>query len=390
MQQIVTSVNIALRRQASQLAYFTEGNTPEALVGVPPDWTPDQIGQFQLYWDSLLAGDLDRRRHTRFVPGGLEYHPTREPVLKDVFDDWLARVVCFAFSVSPTALVAQVNRATADSQKQSADEEGLAPVKLWVKELVDRLIEEDFGCPDLEFGWADDAPADAATLMSVNTGYVAAGIKTINEARAEIGLGPLPGGDTPEMETPTGPVPLGKGFNPDEPRDAQGRWTSDGEDGRSTTATGSDTAIYTNDTVNVDQISDSSDQSLSQASVGRRPPPPPDYDPNTWTQGELDGKVTLTNPATGITYLEHIGDEVHWPHWDIVVNRQNNSGRVPENSVKPNLNQKRLGPSKSWTDPTLGQDPWTPALLPEDSPLFHVKWLRRKQTTWTTVISISA
>ena len=43
-----------------------------------PDWTPDQIGQFQLYWDSLLAGDLDRRRHTRFVPGGLEYHPTRD------------------------------------------------------------------------------------------------------------------------------------------------------------------------------------------------------------------------------------------------------------------------------------------------------------------------
>ncbi len=88
-------------------------------------------------------------------------------MLKDVFDDWLARVVCFAFSVSPTALVAQVNRATADSQKHSADEEGLAPAKLWVKELVDRLIEEDFGYQDLEFGWTDDAPAYAATLMSV-------------------------------------------------------------------------------------------------------------------------------------------------------------------------------------------------------------------------------
>jgi hypothetical protein len=39
------TVNIALRRQMHQLQYYTEGNVPEALIGVPEAWTPDQIGQ---------------------------------------------------------------------------------------------------------------------------------------------------------------------------------------------------------------------------------------------------------------------------------------------------------------------------------------------------------
>ena len=32
---------------------------PEALIGVPETWSPDQIGQLQAYWDALLEGDYD-------------------------------------------------------------------------------------------------------------------------------------------------------------------------------------------------------------------------------------------------------------------------------------------------------------------------------------------
>src|SRR4029077_10268629 len=38
---------VALRRQLWQLDYFTEGSIPDALIGVPQGWTPDQIKQFQ-------------------------------------------------------------------------------------------------------------------------------------------------------------------------------------------------------------------------------------------------------------------------------------------------------------------------------------------------------
>jgi phage portal protein BeeE len=47
VQQVLMTVNIGLRRQLWQLDYFTEGSIPDALIGVPQGWTPDQIKQFQ-------------------------------------------------------------------------------------------------------------------------------------------------------------------------------------------------------------------------------------------------------------------------------------------------------------------------------------------------------
>ena len=87
---------------------------------MPETWNPDQIRQFQAYWDSINAGDTGERRHAKFVPGGVAktFIPTREPALKDVFDEWLARVVCFAFSIPPTPFVQQINRATAETRRK--------------------------------------------------------------------------------------------------------------------------------------------------------------------------------------------------------------------------------------------------------------------------------
>ncbi len=73
--------------------------------------------------------------------GGQDLRQTKEPELRNAFD-WLARIVCFAFPVSPQALVSQMNRATAEVQKTLAEKDGFAPILAWVKALVDssRLI----------------------------------------------------------------------------------------------------------------------------------------------------------------------------------------------------------------------------------------------------------
>jgi phage portal protein BeeE len=49
VEQIVMTANIALKRQIFTLSHFTEGNIPESLIGVPENWTPDQIKNFQDY-----------------------------------------------------------------------------------------------------------------------------------------------------------------------------------------------------------------------------------------------------------------------------------------------------------------------------------------------------
>jgi hypothetical protein len=59
---------------------------------VPNGWTPDQIRQFQDYWDTEFSGDLAKRRRAKFVPGksAARVVQTKEPEHKDEFDEGLA------------------------------------------------------------------------------------------------------------------------------------------------------------------------------------------------------------------------------------------------------------------------------------------------------------
>jgi hypothetical protein len=214
VEQIITTVNIALRRQMFLLDYFTQGNIPDSLIGVPESWTPDQIASYQKYWDAYFDGDLGRRRRAKFVPGGVAktFIQTKEPDLKGPFDEWLARIVCFAFSISPQALTQQMNRATAETQKEMSEEEGLAPVLAWVKDLIDQIIAQEFGASDLEFSWSADPSIDPQTQETILSSYTSKGIITINEARAALGRDPLAdaAANRPMALTGAGYVALGQ------------------------------------------------------------------------------------------------------------------------------------------------------------------------------------
>jgi SPP1 gp7 family putative phage head morphogenesis protein len=218
VEQIVMTVNIALRRSMTQLNYFTEGNIPEALISCPPEWRPAQIREMQEIFDDMLRGDLAARSGAKFVPGGLNVQFTKDALLKDDFDEWLARIVCFAFSIAPTPFIKAARSGEAQkSSHDSALEEGLAPLQMWVKNMMDRLLAEDFQSPDLEFVWFDDTAADPLVLMQVNTGYVTAGLKSRNEVRSELGLDPMPDGDEYTVTTGTGVVRLSDALAPPEP-----------------------------------------------------------------------------------------------------------------------------------------------------------------------------
>lgn len=213
VEQIVTTVNIALRRQLFLLDYYTEGNIPDSIASVPETWNPDQIKQWQSYWDSLFEGNLAARRRMKFVPSGTgkSYIQTKEPELKNEFDEWLTRIVCYAFSVSPQAFVRQMNRASGETQKEIAEEEGLVPVLRWIKSFMDDLLQFEFDAADLEFAWGEDKEIDEAQQATILDGHVSKGLMTINEARAKLGMDPLadPAANQPMIITSTGYVPLG-------------------------------------------------------------------------------------------------------------------------------------------------------------------------------------
>lgn len=212
VEQIMMTINIGLRRQTWQLNFFTEGNMPPALIGVPEEWTPDQIQAFQEWFDQTLSGNLAERRKARFVPSavGQTYIRTDEAELFGKAEEWLARVCCFAFSISPQPFLQMMNRATADTASQEAAATGLAPIQNWVKDIVDTILEEDLDAGDYEFLWRGDDELDPVKRAQINDIKLKNGSITMNEARASSGDEPYddPIFDQPMAVTSNGLAPL--------------------------------------------------------------------------------------------------------------------------------------------------------------------------------------
>lgn len=218
VEQCIVTIMTIVNRQASQLAYFSEGNIPAGLCTVPDTWTVDQLKDWQTWMDSALSGNLGERRKLLWAPGSTKYQAFKESPLKDEFDEWLARVVCFAFSLPPTPFIRQMNRSTASNDSQRSLEEGLAPLMEWVKRLIDDVISDDLGFADLEFQWGKVREIDAEKQAEITDRKLRNGTLTINEARDIDGRDPIEGGDVAMIYTAGGAVPLERVIAEPEPQ----------------------------------------------------------------------------------------------------------------------------------------------------------------------------
>lgn len=193
VEQIISTVNIAIRRAMHQLEYYREGSQPDAFMSLPKEWTGEQIATFDTWWQSVNSGNLAARRRLKFVPGDAKYQEAKQPPLKDLYDEWLARIICFTFSISPEPFVQHTNKGTAETANDRATKEGLQPLKRWFKGFLDRVIAEDFAAPDLEFAWKEDQEQDPKQAADIMIGKVKAAIISVDEAREADGKDPLGG-----------------------------------------------------------------------------------------------------------------------------------------------------------------------------------------------------
>jgi hypothetical protein len=191
VEQLLMSLNIAIRREVEKLNFYTEGNIPEAMIGCPESWTPETIERWQAIWDATMADQTIRRR-ARFVPGKMSYTQTRsEDSIGQQGDEWWARVVCYAFSLPPLPFVKQQNRATAETAVEEALSEGLQPMMIWWKSLIDHIIQEVFGFSDLELVWDDVRKVDPEQQDQMDLSQIAVGRKSVDESRLARGEDPI-------------------------------------------------------------------------------------------------------------------------------------------------------------------------------------------------------
>ena len=191
VEQIMTTVYIAHAREQYFLEYYKNGSTADLLVSVPETWNPDQIGQFQNLWDSILKGNLANRRGTRFIPGGMTPYDTKEKVLTDEADQWLIRICCFAFGLNPMPFIKQMNKGQEQTHHEEAIQEGLEPWQKWFTDFIDRIIALKFGYRDLTFRWREDDPVDPVDQAKIDASDVLSAIYHPDEIRAKRGDEPM-------------------------------------------------------------------------------------------------------------------------------------------------------------------------------------------------------
>lgn len=197
LEGLILSVDAALKSQLYNLSMLTEGNIPEGFVKVPPEWTPQEIKDYQIWWDSFISGNPRFQSKIKFIPGGkgVGYEPTKKPEeMKFLeYEKWLLKKTCAMFDVPPEEIgfTESVNRATAEQQGEVANKAGLIPLLETIKEIFDDIIQTDFGFTQLQWNWNSLDSKDEKKEAEVAQILIPIGAMSVDEFRQERGLDPI-------------------------------------------------------------------------------------------------------------------------------------------------------------------------------------------------------
>lgn len=210
VEQAIDIIEQSIARLRSQLGHWTHGNIGEGYFETPDGWTPEDVVALEQRWNQMMAGSIEGRASSPFVPHGTVFHETKTNLIADTYDEFLIRLLCFPFGVAPTPFMKQsgLGHGSAESDKEAAEEAGIASLLQYVTRLMNRIIRRHFGRTDLEFSWVEDRELDADTASQVDDRRLKNGSATINEVRDRNGEAPIEGGDQPLIYLPTGPVPV--------------------------------------------------------------------------------------------------------------------------------------------------------------------------------------
>jgi SPP1 gp7 family putative phage head morphogenesis protein len=213
LETILINANTDLRFQAYFLQRFTEGNIPAAFASAPESWTPQQIEEFQGYWDAFMMGDQAVKSQIRWMPGGGKIEWSNEKDFSDAFSLFLMRKTCAAYHIVPSDLgfTESVNRSSGETQADVQHRVGDLPLVAHVQGVITSFLQHDMGLP-LEFSFdTGQEKEDRLTLAQAWQIYIESGMASPDEGREELlGLPADPRRPTPRFfnNANAGPVPL--------------------------------------------------------------------------------------------------------------------------------------------------------------------------------------
>jgi broad specificity phosphatase PhoE len=217
LEQIIVNVNLALKRQQYWTSYFTDGSIPAGLVEIPEEWDAKEWHEAEETWNSMLGGDMAWKHRIKFSPGPFtQLRPQiGEGAGVVLFDEWLAKITCIGFDVTPTELGLDPKSGLGgtgwtEQQENVLYRKSLRPLTGWIEVLLNEILATWLKSPDLYFRFIFDEIEDAVKKAQQFQIEFQNATKTSNEHRGELGLPPSsePNANELIVVTRQGPVLL--------------------------------------------------------------------------------------------------------------------------------------------------------------------------------------
>ena len=219
VEALADEIEVGIQRLRYVKAFYKDGSIPNVLWVVPANTSPDVVDSAMKLVNKDLSGNLESRRMFRFAQGFRPADAPREetikqfeePKLSDEYDDLHTRRICFGFGVSPQRLLRMLNRSTAQTNQEAAEEEGIAPYRRWVEDFINFGIQRKMGYDKYEFRFDTSIDPDPLKQAQIEKEVMEAGTATINELRIKRGDDPRPEPEADKLGKwlPTGWIDIG-------------------------------------------------------------------------------------------------------------------------------------------------------------------------------------
>ncbi len=158
--------------------------------------TPDQHDRLIRWWQDEIEGTgRVPILSTEQKPEVVRFAGGTDADLRLGWQTFLIRMIANAFDLPPMYLGLEndVNKGTASEMADEAFDSVIAPTARLIAEHLTRdLIAKKLGWSDLEFVFTDLESRDPMEELQIQTQLLQAGVLTVDEVRAQRGLGPLP------------------------------------------------------------------------------------------------------------------------------------------------------------------------------------------------------
>lgn len=190
--------------------YRKGGSVPEGLLVVEPPGNTDEgyvqldketLDGIQRQLQAIIMSDFTQ---VPLVSGGkftwIDLKGRRKDMQYKELAEYLTRKICAVFQVSPqdVGVISDVNRSTAETQMSLTRAKGLETLASAISQSLTRgVIDELRPEKDLKLWWQEDDPKIEQEKWITHQQQLNAGVRTVNEIRAEKGDDPVPWGDKP-------------------------------------------------------------------------------------------------------------------------------------------------------------------------------------------------